>query len=329
MSKGSSYFRDQPGRERIPAVAVLLLTMALVATGFAQDAGSEEEDMPGFTPKGADTCLKCHGGDEEGPHLARIFDGPHGVMADARTPFGGGSQCESCHGPGGEHAGRVGFGKERPPIPAFGKNALWSSQRENEICLSCHQGSAHRFWDGGAHETAGVNCKDCHTAHVRTDPILATSSEPDVCLSCHTQQRSEINRFSAHPVRQGQMACSDCHDAHGRPNEAMLSDMTINQSCYSCHAELRGPFLWEHAPVTEDCTQCHQPHGSNHPALLTRRAPLLCQQCHSRAGHPSVGRTGNDLPGNTSSVLGLAGSCTSCHSQVHGSNHPSGASLSR
>jgi DmsE family decaheme c-type cytochrome len=130
-------------------------------------------------------------------------------------------------------------------------------------------------------------------------------------------------------LRFGKMACSDCHDVHDGSNDFLLAADSVNENCYECHAEKRGPFLWEHAPVTEDCTLCHQPHGSNHPALLIRRPPLLCQQCHSAAGHPSMALTGDDLAdGPTASFL-LARSCMNCHSQVHGSNHPSGASQIR
>jgi predicted CXXCH cytochrome family protein len=56
---------------------------------------------------------------------------------------------------------------------------------------------------------------------------------------------------------------------------------TITETCYTCHAEKRGPFLWEHAPVVEDCTNCHSPHGSNVTPLLKTRAPMLCQTCHT------------------------------------------------
>ena len=112
----------------------------------------------------------------------------------------------------------------------------------------------------------------------------------------------------------------------------MLNKPTVNQTCFSCHAEKRGPLLWEHAPVAEDCTLCHSSHGSVRQALLTKTPPLLCQQCHSVAGHPSV-RTHRCRPARrqrrSGSVFLLAGSCTNCHSQVHGSNHPAGAKLMR
>ncbi len=293
----------------------------------AQEGDGEGESLPDYTTGGADSCLKCHGGDEDA-HVLAIFEGPHGVAGDQRTPFGG-NQCEACHGPGGDHAGRVGFGRERPPIPAFGENSLWSKERENGICQDCHSEQGHRFWEGGTHQRQDVACADCHTAHVRQDPVTVTSTQPDICLDCHARERAAVNRAYSHPIRHGEMACTDCHEPHGSPSEAMLSEPTVNQNCYGCHAEMRGPFLWEHAPVTEDCTLCHETHGSNNPALLTRRAPLLCQQCHSRLGHPSIGRTADDLSSDTRSAFQVSGSCMNCHSQVHGSNHPSGASLSR
>ncbi|MDT8409180.1 MAG: DmsE family decaheme c-type cytochrome [Wenzhouxiangellaceae bacterium] len=314
----------------MPAALIIgMLALAVFASPAVAQQGEDgsDEDLPSYSREGADTCLSCHG-DDESAHLMAIFEGPHAVLSDSRSPFGG-SQCEACHGPGGDHAGRVRFGQERPPMPAFGPNALWSEERENEICLGCHKGDGHRFWDGGTHQRQDVGCADCHDSHVRRDPVTVQSSQAEVCLGCHIQQRSEINRAYAHPIRHGQMACTDCHQPHGAPNEAMLASPTINQNCYQCHAETRGPFLWEHEPVAEDCTNCHQAHGSNNPSLLTRRAPLLCQQCHSRLGHPGIGRTANDLPSGTSSNFLLSGSCMNCHSQVHGSNHPSGAILNR
>jgi DmsE family decaheme c-type cytochrome len=127
------------------------------------------------------------------------------------------------------------------------------------------------------------------------------------------------------------MGCSDCHSTHGSQSAAMLIRPTLNQTCYTCHAEKRGPVLWEHAPVAEDCSLCHSSHGSTRPALLTKSTPQLCQQCHSVAGHPSVPRTAAGLPGGAGggSIFIVGSSCTNCHSQVHGSNHPSGAKLMR
>ena len=86
---------------------------------------------------------------------------------------------------------------------------------------------------------------------------------------------------------------------------------------------------WEHAPVTEDCSDCHEPHGSNHQGMLSLRGPMLCQSCHSQAGHPSVPYKDSALAGGSASQFLLGQNCLNCHSQVHGSNHPSGSKLMR
>ncbi len=94
-------------------------------------------------------------------------------------------------------------------------------------------------------------------------------------------------RSSHMPVREGKVVCTDCHNPHGSFSEALLKTATINEVCYQCHAEKRGPFLWEHPPVRENCLNCHDPHGSNNDFLLKISRPRLCQQCHSGGQHNS------------------------------------------
>jgi DmsE family decaheme c-type cytochrome len=103
----------------------------------------------------------------------------------------------------------------------------------------------------------------------------------------------------------------------------------VTETCTTCHAEYRGPFLWEHQPVAEDCSNCHLAHGSAQASLLTLRAPLLCQTCHQGQGHPSIVNSPAGLPGGMASALLVGGGCVNCHSQVHGSNSPSGRALMR
>jgi DmsE family decaheme c-type cytochrome len=282
-----------------------------------------------YTEKGADTCIKCHDEESEFPVFS-IFKTKHTQKADKRTPFAG-QQCEACHGPGAEHAKKVPEGQKQAPIISFSAKSAVPHEKQNKICLECHQGNDRVGWSASKHEGGNLTCVSCHKVHAPRDAVLAKSTQPEVCYSCHKKERAEFFKPSTHPVRSGQMACSECHNPHGTNTTALLTKPTVNQTCYTCHAEKRGPFLWEHAPVSEDCTTCHTPHGSVHRALLIKSTPLLCQQCHSPAGHPSVARTGAALPGGGAGTSGflLAGSCTNCHSQVHGSNHPSGSRLMR
>lgn len=333
-----------------PTILALLLLAGLAAPPFAAAQGAAgaasaaasapmaatpaEPVGPGdqYSEKGADTCLNCH--DEEADtatfSTAPIFKTRHAQRADKRGPFGpGGLQCEACHGPGARHSAKG--SKKVLTTNSFKANSFMTVEQRNQPCLACHQNQARTGWHAGAHERSGLACSDCHKLHVERDAVLAKASQPEVCLACHKQQRADMHKPSSHPVRSGRMACSDCHNAHGSINVAMLIKPTLNQTCTTCHADKRGPMLWEHAPVAEDCSLCHSSHGSVRAALLNKSPPLLCQQCHSAAGHPAVARTGAALPGagGGGSIFVIAGSCTNCHSQVHGSNHPAGSKLMR
>jgi len=307
-------------------------TAASAASGAAASApAAPRRPLPPrtqYSAEGADTCLGCHDDVTATYNGAALFKGKHAHRGDKRAPFGpGGLQCEACHGPGATHA----QGKKAAQINSLKADSGATPQERSAPCLACHQSGARVAWHASAHERGNVACSDCHKMHQDRDPVLVKASEPDVCLTCHRPKRADFQKPSTHPVRFGLMGCSDCHSAHGSTTVAMLNKPTLNQTCYSCHAEKRGPLLWEHQPVSEDCSLCHTAHGSVRNALLNKSPPLLCQQCHAPAGHPSFGLTSKSLPGGGAggSIYLVAGGCTNCHSQVHGSNHPAGAKLMR
>ncbi len=304
-------------------VISLLLASSAV---FADEATTKKKDAK-FSKKGADTCLKCHDEDNEYPVLP-IFYTKHGERNDGRSPMAT-LQCETCHGPVGKHKKKAKKGKKKAPIRAFGPKAWTPPAEQNAVCLGCHSDHNRLNWTGGPHESTAMVCGECHVIHTRRDPMRVADSQNEKCQSCHLKQKAEFQRTSVHPVRFDKMRCSQCHNPHGTFNDKLVKTATKNELCYSCHAEKRGPKLWEHAPVIEDCTLCHFPHGSSHNALLKKTPPLLCQSCHGSAGHPSVAYTGDGLPSGTASPFLLSKSCLNCHSQVHGSNHPSGVKLLR
>ncbi|MGB5489880.1 MAG: DmsE family decaheme c-type cytochrome [Woeseiaceae bacterium] len=305
---------------------ILLLTMALAAISASASVSAQDQDAPDYSRKGADTCFQCH----DDQVTLGIFRSKHAVPTDPSSPFGHGQlQCEACHGPGGDHAGRVRRGQERPPVVLFGSDSGTPVPEQNAYCMDCHLGDTGSAWHGGEHDMNTVACADCHNSHVERDPVLSTATQAEVCFDCHQQQRTQAMKPYAHPVRHGKMDCSSCHSTHGNTADGMLARTTLNDTCYDCHAETRGPYLWEHAPVAEDCGNCHDPHGSNYPGMLSMRAPTLCQSCHSQDGHPSLPQDQRGLPSGIASTYLLGQSCLNCHDQVHGSNHPSGSKLMR
>jgi len=280
-----------------------------------------------YSRSGADSCVLCHGEGSEKSATA-IFNTKHASQADPDTPFSD-LQCETCHGPSKEHARTQRRGGDGNPPVTFGFKAATPASEQNEVCLNCHVSRGRLAWFGSRHESEDVPCASCHQVHAKRDRVFDALTQQQTCFTCHPRKRSDSYKASSHPLRFGSMTCSDCHDPHNGNNDSLLQRSTVNLTCYTCHAEKRGPFLWEHAPASEDCTLCHRPHGSNHPSLLVRRAPLLCQQCHSPAGHPSMALTSETIDDNFYNRFLLGRACLNCHSQVHGSNHPSGSKLHR
>ncbi|MBV1910009.1 MAG: DmsE family decaheme c-type cytochrome [Kangiellaceae bacterium] len=315
------------------AVFFVLLMSAIFSLKISAATDSEElaKAHQAYTAKGADTCLSCHDEDNEYPVMP-IFKGPHGQPFGEKAPFNN-LQCESCHGPGQAHAKKAKRSDDvAGTIIHFGKNSTTSIELQNEKCIDCHQDTERGHWPGSAHQQEDLTCVSCHQIHVAKDPVMQPTTQTKVCLSCHTRQRAELHKRSVHSMQYDQLQCSSCHQPHGSTSDKLLVKSNLNETCYSCHAEKRGPFLWQHAPVDEDCGLCHVPHGSNQVALLKKRTQLLCRECHSPAGHPSLSPSATSLPGGRHSGIGkfvVGKNCLNCHSQIHGSNHPSGAKLTR
>lgn len=269
---------------------------------------------------GDEVCAECH--EDELAGAAREI---HGRLDSGKVPLAE-QGCEACHGPGSDHA----FNEGDPATIASLKPGSDSSVALNEGCLQCHQSVDGRHWQGSAHESAGVVCTSCHKIH-QDDLVRRRDGEADVCYDCHAEIRAKALRPYGHPLKSHQVTCSQCHNAHGGLGPYSLDTFTVNDNCYSCHAEKRGPFLFEHFPVAEDCTLCHDAHGAINRGSLTRRQPFLCIECHQeQATGRHVRQVYDYQPDNDRIARGVLGrSCLNCHSQVHGTNHPSGVALMR
>jgi DmsE family decaheme c-type cytochrome len=306
----------------LQALAIAFCLAAVSSPATAQDAAkAPRQDM---VLKGDAKCTRCHDESEEYPVLA-IAKTRHGMTGDARTPT-----CTSCHGESATHINKPEGVKERPkPERVFGKKSATTADSQNGACLTCHQSGLRMNWQGAQHQSADVPCAACHQVHSAKDKVLAKTTQPEVCFTCHKEQRAQVNRPSHHPIMEGKVSCSSCHNPHGSVGPKQLAKTTLNETCYTCHTEKRGPFLWEHPPAREDCTNCHVPHGSIHTPLLKARGPWLCQECHLAQFHPSTAYSGTGIPPRGATQQVLANNCLNCHSQVHGSNHPSGARKTR
>ena len=311
-----------------PALAGLVgLFSALLL--FALPSLAQPTPPPRTPSPEAEVCKNCHA-----DYVESYLQTKHGQSGNRAGP-----DCTTCHGTALEHA-KLGGGKGVGGIVGFNNKSM-PADRKAAVCLSCHQGNRHlAFWDSGAHKKNDVACSDCHSLHGKPGPgstIALKKPNPTVapyetterqlqyetCTTCHKQIRSQLLKPSHHPIIEGKINCTDCHNPHGALSKTMINAETIPLLCTTCHAEKRGPFVWGHPPVEENCLTCHNSHGSNHNRLLSQKAPNLCQDCHDASRHPgsiydASGSWGTAFP-NTRLI---ARGCINCHYQIHGSNAP-------
>ena len=312
------------------------LPLLLTATGLAVaihltrlGSGYAATDAPTYV--GNELCVACH--NAQADTFAETAMGKI-LMKRPRTEqekLG----CESCHGPGSRHVAALQSGEAvAGTIISFRAGTGEAVAGQNAACLQCHERADQAYWRGSPHESRGLACTSCHAVMTKSPErgqLTSVDSRTalgrrrattEVCLGCHPNQRAQLQRSSHMPLREGKLTCTSCHNPHGSVTTALLRDNSVNENCYRCHADKRGPFLWEHPPVRENCLTCHAAHGSNNPSLLTMRQPRLCQSCHMESTHAAN-------PYDAGSRFAFNQSCANCHSQVHGSNHPSGVRLQR
>jgi len=295
----------------------------MAASSLVTDATAAESKLP----ERDKVCTLCHNESWRTPVLS-IYQTKMGVQGDSRTPG-----CRDCHG---ASEGHLKQGPATAPDVVFKKGPFAVSDDKVRAgqCLTCHKGTARTRWDGSAHQNNQIACNDCHKVHAPADPVLAKRTQTQVCFTCHREQRADSLKISTHPIREGKVVCSDCHNPHGSAGPSMVKKNSINETCHQCHAEKRGPFLFEHQPVVENCANCHAPHGSNLAPMMLSRSPFLCQSCHdgphaseSPAGRNAAGNQGGFIGNPSANVTGRG--CLNCHSQIHGSNSPNGGYFQR
>jgi DmsE family decaheme c-type cytochrome len=267
------------------------------------DCHNPHSPLPKLGAAESRTCYKCH---TEKVELEQVAH-PHQINGVNKF------QCATCHNP---HD---------------------NIRRETRVdqCLQCHKGHPTMAWQSSTHALHQVACTDCHNPHPssqlpqfinidhtqvdRPKRMPMSVDEPLVCYRCHEPIAAQFNLPFHHPVPEGKMVCSQCHDAHGGEGDKLLKQPTVNLTCYKCHSSKQGPFVYEHPPVTENCMICHNAHGTVVKELLKQPPTFLCLRCHS--GHNGSHHV--HLGTAPSHQAAFYTDCTQCHHEIHGSDLPS------
>src|ERR1039457_642694 len=158
---------------------LLTASVLLVASSpaAAQQQATKVAPPPGYA--GSAACLDCHKkdvGDFKATPMGKVLlQHPR----DAKEQLG----CESCHGPGKQHA--ESGGEERGALIYFSKKTTTPVAERNAACLQCHEKTARMLWKGSTHESRDVACTDCHnvmhpgseTGALAKQSVMQTRSE--------------------------------------------------------------------------------------------------------------------------------------------------------
>jgi DmsE family decaheme c-type cytochrome len=225
--------------------------------------------------------------------------------------------CDSCHGDGKLHISAP----STENIPGFTKQP---AKDQSGVCVDCHK-STHSS-KLTSHNNRGITCGSCHIVHSKEQqktkqeqlPIEYKQLDPgtSLCFDCHQDSFTQFELNESHRLTEGVVTCSSCHDPHN-PQEGLKLGGFKPSVCSDCHADVVGPFIFEHAASrVEGCASCHEPHGSaNRHMLKIQEVGALCYSCHADAPQFHVGFSPSAPPRFDESTV-----CTNCHVTIHGSN---------
>ena len=239
-------------------------------------------------------CQQCHGS-----QIRTAFSSDKGKYISSYTDLS--INCESCHGPGKEHANLMQYGKSIIQGYTGIKSLKTLSKQESvEVCAQCH--ALKDMIKPGY--SPGKDFQDYFStkfAMLGGNPFY-----PDGRIKAFGYQQNHV--FSDCFIN-GSMTCVDCHNPHSNEyqdvNRIPLKGKFDNGQCTSCHMA-KASNVVEHTFHKQEsegslCTSCHMPftqHKAVGKAIKFARAdhtisiprPLVdqalninnaCQQCHA------------------------------------------------
>ena len=193
--------------------------------------------------------------------------------------------CAKCHQNVGEHA-KAQMAGEKGPVPSL--KGLKASEI-NATCLTLpREGRPGQLPQ--QHARAPQRRLHVVPQRARLQVVEGPAEDRDRLgdvLHVPQDRAREVDAHVAPPGARRQDGLRELPQPARRQRARRCSRPTRStSSATSATPRSAGPFVFEHAPVREDCVSCHEPHGTNHPRLLTQKLPNLCWNCHiSGSGH--------------------------------------------
>jgi len=155
--------------------------------------------------------------------------------------------CESCHGPGKDHA-------------ADPRNAQMYKEVDDQVCGSCHsRGTSPDGYSFPATYRPGDTLTDHFTFTTAASAVWADGSAKD-----HHQQYMDW-QLGSKMQKSNKVNCTTCHSTHDDGQAETQLNMPLNDLCLQCHPDktqliLHIPYH-EQAGKTRDflCSDCHLP----------------------------------------------------------------------
>lgn len=202
-------------------------------------------------PPDKSSCVGCHTVNDYGnlaPHPAGYLLVKDSAYHDV--------QCESCHGPGFDHASVPDAGDA--PLASIAIDTSTSAPSDVGTCAACHSGTHHPYaeeWRQSLHARMGrqadeLYCQRCHTGQgaLRSWGVNAAYIGSEVPVT---------------PATALGITCAVCHDPHNATNPGQLrwpletTDPDQNL-CMKCHYRRT-------EPLALDSSRIESPGGSNSP----------------------------------------------------------------
>ncbi len=270
-------------------------------------------------------CFSCH---DAAPFQRKFPHGPASL-----------GDCGICHDP---HASDAPF--------------LLMSEG-NEACFSCHTDQqAELAQKPYTHDPAAEGCVKCHDPHSSDYRYgLAKDGRQALCFSCHEDMQEQITAATVkHKGLTAEKGCLTCHDPHTSDYSMQLTAQPL-ALCMRCHdreyktstgkiADIKALLAANsnhHGPIRDnDCSACHDPHGSANFRMLKEYFPRrfyapynpdnykLCFMCHQNTIAETASTTTLTSFRNGDQNLHFlhvnrskGRTCRACH-DAHASNNP-------